>query len=145
MIRLGAENTSARRSQRLSRGKLRPRIRLIDEAALEMSNETLAFDTIPDVLLVVGADLGVGQVRDVVSQLADTFHSAARRVIYVGLDKPAKTSWGSQFDVCLQVNVQEWAKRQLAAFKSERFDQLNGCDTLEAVSNHELTDVAPSR
>jgi NAD-dependent SIR2 family protein deacetylase len=117
------------------KAKLRPNIRLFDETDSDLPEDIVDLEHIPDVLLVVGTSLKTELIENVVKVLASSLHTVGRRVIHIGLEKLARKAWGNQVDVCLQLDVQEWARRQLAAFKSQGSIQLNGHEMLESVSN----------
>lgn len=104
-----------RRSQRKRKGKLRPCLYLLDEMDFEVMEDTPVWDEIPDVVLVVGTALKLKPVGGLVKRLAKAMHDEGRRVIYIGTDKLPKKAWADYIDVLLYVDVQEWAKRQLAA------------------------------
>jgi NAD-dependent SIR2 family protein deacetylase len=117
------------------KAKLRPNILLLDETNYDLPEDVVNLEHIPDVLLVVGTSLKTEMSEHLVKTLANSLHTAGRRVIYIGTDKLARKTWGNHVDVCLQLDVQEWARRQLAAFKSPGLVQLSGHEMLESVSS----------
>ncbi|KAG9074538.1 hypothetical protein FS749_013906, partial [Ceratobasidium sp. UAMH 11750] len=124
----GSEVSGARRSARTRKSRLRPAILLADEDAPTVDENAQAAAI--DVLLLVGVSSKVPQMVTFMKALADSAKDQGRRVIYVGLDKLPKSTWGSYVDVCVQVNPQEWAARQAGALISQRSGLNNGAEIL---------------
>ncbi|KAG8712536.1 hypothetical protein FRC08_014451 [Ceratobasidium sp. 394] len=126
-----SDRPGARRSGRTGKPRLRPTIYPFEQVSLSFDERTQA-EPPADVLLLVGMSWRVKSVEDVVKRLAESAHSAGRRVISVGLEKPSKSVWGQHIDVCIQLDPQDWAERQHSAFVAHETNPLNGVEMLES-------------
>ncbi|KAG9100400.1 hypothetical protein FS749_015421 [Ceratobasidium sp. UAMH 11750] len=125
------EQFATRRSQRTGKSRLRPRTYPFELVSHNQDKQVRTGEP-PEVLLLVGICWKVKRVANLVRSLIDSFHTVGERVICVGLKKPAKSLWGQHIDACLQLDLQEWAMRQLEAFVSHESHPLNGLEMLES-------------
>ncbi|KAG8722546.1 hypothetical protein FRC08_000538 [Ceratobasidium sp. 394] len=122
---------TTRRPRRSRTSRLRPGIFMIDEVP-NLIDENAQAHPQADVLLLVGLSSKIGQVEALAKSLASSAGALGRRVVYVGQEKLFKSSWAQYVDVYLQLDPQEWARRQLEAFQSQGSAQQSGRDMLES-------------
>ena len=71
-------------------------------------------DSYCDLLLILGTSLKSHGAAGLVRDLAKLVHTRGGMVIYLNLTSLSSSSWSSQVDLHIRVDVEEWASENLA-------------------------------